>query len=266
MNLQQANGATPYVLVKLREGLFALPSAQVVEMVLLSGVSAVPQVPPHVRGVINLRGKVLPLVDLRRRLGMPSALEDLEALIKLFEAREEDHRKWIQELDSAIKERRAFTLTTDPHRCAFGRWYDSLTTDNVVLAAQLRKIDEPHQRIHRRGAEALELAARQDYEAASAIAHDIRERELAVTLALFAETRTALREAHREVAVVAHGADRPFAVAVDAIESVEHLKEADDRMEVVLPMRPDGPVTSVRKRSRDEQLVLTLDASRIMMP
>ena len=30
-----------------------------------------PQTPPHVRGVINLRGKVIPVVDLRLKFGLP---------------------------------------------------------------------------------------------------------------------------------------------------------------------------------------------------
>jgi hypothetical protein len=116
-----------------------------------------------------------------------------------------------------------------------------------------------------RGAEALDFCtARHDYQSAAAIARDIRERELATTLALFADTRRALREAHREIAVVVHGADKQCAMVVDAIESVEHLKEPDERTEMVLPTSPDGPVTSVRKRSRDQQLVLTIDLQRVM--
>ena len=34
-------------------------------------VTAVPQTPPHVKGVINLRGKVIPVVDLRLKFGLP---------------------------------------------------------------------------------------------------------------------------------------------------------------------------------------------------
>jgi purine-binding chemotaxis protein CheW len=33
-------------------------------------VTAVPQTPPHVKGVINLRGQVIPVVDLRAKFGM----------------------------------------------------------------------------------------------------------------------------------------------------------------------------------------------------
>lgn len=257
------NGAAQYVVVRLRSALYALPSSDVLEMVLLSSVAAVPQVPAYVRGVINLRGRVLPLVDLRSRLGMPSALHDLNDLIKLFEAREEDHRRWIDELDASIRQRRAFALATDPHKCAFGRWYDSLTTDDVVLAAQLRKIDQPHQRIHRRGAEALACAGRQDYERATAIAQDIRERDLAGTLRLFAETRAALRDAQREVAVVTRDGGRQIAFAVDGIEAVETLKPAESDGGGAVDVT-HGAVTSIMKRVREPQLVLVLDPAKLL--
>ncbi len=33
-------------------------------------ITSVPETPPYVKGVINLRGKVIPVVDLRLRFGM----------------------------------------------------------------------------------------------------------------------------------------------------------------------------------------------------
>jgi purine-binding chemotaxis protein CheW len=36
-------------------------------------ITQVPQVPPHVLGVINLRGKVIPVIDLRRKFGFAAA-------------------------------------------------------------------------------------------------------------------------------------------------------------------------------------------------
>jgi len=34
-------------------------------------ITAVPQTPAHVKGVIDLRGKVIPVADLRMRFGLP---------------------------------------------------------------------------------------------------------------------------------------------------------------------------------------------------
>ncbi|MFO0630950.1 MAG: chemotaxis protein CheW [Polyangiales bacterium] len=43
------------------------------EIVGMLPVTMVPNMPGHVMGVINLRGKVIPLIDLRRKLGLPAA-------------------------------------------------------------------------------------------------------------------------------------------------------------------------------------------------
>ena len=41
------------------------------EIMGIQDITAVPQTPAHVRGVINLRGKVIPVVDLRLKFGLP---------------------------------------------------------------------------------------------------------------------------------------------------------------------------------------------------
>jgi purine-binding chemotaxis protein CheW len=45
---------------------------KVKEIIGIIAITAVPQTPPHVKGVINLRGKVIPVVDLRLKFGMPT--------------------------------------------------------------------------------------------------------------------------------------------------------------------------------------------------
>jgi purine-binding chemotaxis protein CheW len=43
------------------------------EIIGVQDITAVPQTPNYVRGVINLRGKVIPVVDLRLKFGLPEA-------------------------------------------------------------------------------------------------------------------------------------------------------------------------------------------------
>ncbi len=51
---------------------YALPIAAVCEIVRPPEITAVPQSPGHVAGVMNLRGRILPVVDLRKRFGQPA--------------------------------------------------------------------------------------------------------------------------------------------------------------------------------------------------
>ncbi len=49
---------------------FGIPVRAVREIMGMQEITAVPQTPPHVRGVLNLRGKVIPVIDLRVKFGL----------------------------------------------------------------------------------------------------------------------------------------------------------------------------------------------------
>src|ERR1700739_1352479 len=51
---------------------FAIAVLGVREIMGMQDVTAVPHTPVYVKGIINLRGKVVPVVDLRLKFGMPA--------------------------------------------------------------------------------------------------------------------------------------------------------------------------------------------------
>lgn len=52
---------------------FGIPVTQVREVIRVADITRVPHAPAHVRGVANLRGRILAVVELRSRLGLPPA-------------------------------------------------------------------------------------------------------------------------------------------------------------------------------------------------
>jgi purine-binding chemotaxis protein CheW len=52
---------------------FGVRVLKVREIMGLQEITPVPQTAPHVRGVINLRGKIIPVIDLRLKFGLPPA-------------------------------------------------------------------------------------------------------------------------------------------------------------------------------------------------
>ena len=50
---------------------YAISIRRVQEIILMPPITRVPQAPPEIEGLLNLRGAVLPLVDLRVRFGLP---------------------------------------------------------------------------------------------------------------------------------------------------------------------------------------------------
>lgn len=65
--------AGKYLTFTLAGETYGVPVLTVREIIRLCPITAVAGMPPHVRGVINLRGRVIPLIDLRLRFGLPAA-------------------------------------------------------------------------------------------------------------------------------------------------------------------------------------------------
>lgn len=68
----QTKSATQYLTIRLADEEYAIPILRVQEIRGVAGVTRIANAPSHVRGVMNLRGSVTPIVDLRVRLGMPA--------------------------------------------------------------------------------------------------------------------------------------------------------------------------------------------------
>lgn len=75
-----------FVTFKLDAETYALPISTVREVLEFTSATQVPQTPPFVRGVINLRGNVLPVVDLRLKFGMGRTEGTLETRVIVVEA------------------------------------------------------------------------------------------------------------------------------------------------------------------------------------
>lgn len=73
-----SGGARPgkYLVIRLGGAAYGVPVLTVREIIRLCPVTPVANMPAHIRGVINLRGRVIPLVDLRVRFGLPVRSDD----------------------------------------------------------------------------------------------------------------------------------------------------------------------------------------------
>lgn len=75
-----------YLTFKLGEESFALDVAKVREILEETCITKVPQTPEFMRGVINLRGSVVPVVDLRLKFGMSRTEKTVNTCIIVVEA------------------------------------------------------------------------------------------------------------------------------------------------------------------------------------
>ena len=77
----RSNLAGKYLTFALAEEEYGVGIAAVTEIVGMQRIMSVPDVPHYIKGVINLRGKVIPLMDVRLRFGMPERAYDERTVV-----------------------------------------------------------------------------------------------------------------------------------------------------------------------------------------
>ncbi len=212
-----------YVVFILDKDAYAVPAVHVLEMVQLLRVTELPEMPHSMRGVMKLRDEVLPLMDMRLRVGKPGLREETEKLIAMFSQREQDHVNWLEELQASVEEERPFQLTTDPHECAFGKWYDAYETDNQHFRSHLRRFNKPHRKIHAIAQQVEKLKRESRHEEARQIINRTRQNELDVMKKLFADAKEFLKNDDREIATICDVDGLKVGLIVDSVQEVREI-------------------------------------------
>lgn len=74
-----------YLTFRLGEEMFALDVSRVREVLDISTITKVPRSPDFMRGVINVRGSVVPVIDMRMKFEMPKAEQTVDTRIVVME-------------------------------------------------------------------------------------------------------------------------------------------------------------------------------------
>jgi len=86
MNAPSVLVMTQYLTFLLGDETFSLEIARVREVLDYTIITRVPRTPAYMQGVINLRGSVVPVVDLRLKFGMPPIFVSVNTCIIIVEA------------------------------------------------------------------------------------------------------------------------------------------------------------------------------------
>jgi purine-binding chemotaxis protein CheW len=82
----KSNDDVQLLTFKLDEQEYALDIANVVQVVRMVAVTRAPKAPDFVEGMINLRGRVIPVIDIRKRCGLPVKRYDLNTQLLIAQA------------------------------------------------------------------------------------------------------------------------------------------------------------------------------------
>ena len=110
------NEPTQYLTFKLGDDVFAVDVAKVREILDFTPATRVPGTPAFMRGVINVRGNVVPVVDMRLKFGMSGTEKTVDTCIVVLE------------------------ITVDEERCVLGALVDSV---QEVFELESSQIEPP---------------------------------------------------------------------------------------------------------------------------
>jgi len=111
MNTAQELETDQYLTFTLDEEWFAMDIAKVHEVLEFGDVTQVPRMPPYMRGVINLRGSVVPVLDLKQKFGMGATTKTVDTCVIITEVDLEGEAVVLGALADSVQE--VFDLEAD---------------------------------------------------------------------------------------------------------------------------------------------------------
>lgn len=258
----------PWLVFKIGHNLYTVNSKIITSIVMLpEHITKVPNVPEYILGLIHLRGNVIPLVDLRSLFNMKTVRKEYSDFIEMIDARKQDHIHWVEELERSIENDQDFKLTTDPHKCTFGKWYDSFSSDIEAVNFHLRKLDEPHKKIHKAAEDVKNCSKDCDNcereVCLKNIMNETKEVNMPLMLKLLDDVKDIFALNYKEMVIVLENSNSLMGIMVDEVLSVEDINSFEETDEIMKVYR-DKYVKGVAKSKKSEEILLILDDEKIM--
>jgi purine-binding chemotaxis protein CheW len=96
--------SSQYLTFKLDQELYAVDIAKVREVLEFTAVTKVPRTPGFMRGVINLRGNVVPVVDMRLKLGLTQTERTVNTCVVITEVDVDGEKTVLGALTDSVQE------------------------------------------------------------------------------------------------------------------------------------------------------------------
>lgn len=252
-----------YFVFSVKDYLLALPFFNIIQIVDSPICTAVPNMPPYVRGVIDFMGAPIPMIDTRVRLSVKSRQEEVADMVNTFLQRKQEHLNWISNLKDAVEHDKEISVEKNPHVCAFGKWYDTYKANTLALSSYMYRFDRPHKAIHNLAVQSENLILAGQKQQAHLLISAAEQNELKTLVALFDGFEEQMRQSYQEYAVVVTHKGQKMSLAIDTVKYFEKLDEIvydvpftgniNDKVILGVGRKKIGDVT-------DEVMLLNLDA------
>jgi len=226
-------------------------------------VTPLPDAPDIYRGLVKIREEVCPLLDMRKLFHFLTLDEETANFRDMMEQRKKDHVKWIDTLERCIETGEKFTLTTDPHKCAFGMWYDKFTTENHSAGFHLKKIEEPHRLLHESAPIILKAVEQGDTKTAERLLKKARSEYVPKIISVIDESENAYRSTFRENVIFLSDGEQMLGLLVDEVLAVDKVEPVEGSSNMNLLLRSKF-FESIARNEKIDLEILIIDEEELL--
>ncbi len=187
-------------------------------------ITPLPKAPEIYCGLAEFWEEMYTIIDMRKAFHLPSIDEEVDVFRDVMEQRKQDHIKWVEVLEKCVETGEKFSLATDPHKCAFGRWYYDFVKHNHAAGFHIRRVEKPHTFLHETAPEVIGAIKKGDKETAVKLLQKARKEYVPKVLEVLDEAETAFRDTFRETVVIISDEEQRLGLLVDEVLLVDNIE------------------------------------------
>ena len=251
---------------------YAFDIAKVSEILKVSHISAVPNVPDYVLGLFTIRNHLLPILDMRRLLGLPTLISERQAML---EQAIESEKRWAEDVLNSLESGKKFSGTFDSKKTAFGIWLESYNTSSVELELVAKRLKRERAELYSVGKKLMESAISSNKGAidsevvSNADALQIREQFNALSKGVASTIKECkekmaihIREDQRTMVVECQSMTIGF--LVDWVDEVLRIPRSVIDKTPAMASSRKKEIRSVAKLDSGERLIMIMDESALV--
>lgn len=251
-----------FVTFRVQSKRYAVPIEAVAEMTQIHDVHPIAGAPSWILGMMRLRNSVVPVLDLRGRLGLPQLQQEIDAALADLALHRQRH------IDDVLAPKQDAIGLGRVEDCPLRLWIQAREGDEGPVGSLLSRLRDPDQRLHALVESRHALESRSEHEEARRLLLRAENAELREMREACEGVARELRSRSKQMVVILRGLRENLGIAVDHIDSVASVDADQILPRPLLSLEsshasPDLLVTSVVRMHDQSPLVQVLDVDRV---